>query len=83
MLPLPGNCYYFRDDHFDQLRCLLFLSLTHSSAAQLSLALFSFVYFPIFLIMCWAEERDLILRYGDAYIAYYRKTGAFFPKTQR
>ena len=47
------------------------------------LALFSFVYFPIFLIMCWAEEWDLILRYGDAYIAYHRKTGAFFPKTQR
>jgi protein-S-isoprenylcysteine O-methyltransferase Ste14 len=44
------------------------------------LALFSFVYFPIFLIMCWAEERDLILRLGDAYIEYYRKTNAFIPK---
>lgn len=44
------------------------------------LVLFSFVYFPIFLIMCWAEEHDLLLRYGDAYAEYYKRTGAFFPK---
>jgi protein-S-isoprenylcysteine O-methyltransferase Ste14 len=44
------------------------------------LVVFSLVYFPIFLIMCWAEEHDLLLRYGDAYAEYWRKTGAFFPK---
>jgi len=44
------------------------------------LVLFSFVYFPIFLMMCWAEDCDLILRYGDAYVAYHQRTGAFFPK---
>ena len=44
------------------------------------LFIFSFVYFPIFLIMCWAEEHDLLLRYGDGYAEYYKKTGAFFPK---
>jgi protein-S-isoprenylcysteine O-methyltransferase Ste14 len=38
------------------------------------------VYFPIFLIMCWAEEHDLLLRYGEAYAEYWHKTGAFFPK---
>jgi protein-S-isoprenylcysteine O-methyltransferase Ste14 len=44
------------------------------------LVVFSFIYFPIFLIMCWAEEHDLLLRYGQAYAQYWRETGAFFPK---
>ena len=44
------------------------------------LAVFSFVYFPVFLIMCWAEEHDLLLRYGQAYAEYWHRTGAFFPK---
>jgi len=44
------------------------------------LALFSFVYFPIFLLMCFAEEQDLLWRYGDAYAEYCKRTGAFFPK---
>jgi protein-S-isoprenylcysteine O-methyltransferase Ste14 len=44
------------------------------------LVAFSFVYFPIFLIMCWAEEHDLLLRYGEAYAEYWRRTGAFWPR---
>ena len=44
------------------------------------LVLFSFFYIPIFLIMSWAEEQDLLLRYGERYAAYCRKTGAFFPR---
>jgi protein-S-isoprenylcysteine O-methyltransferase Ste14 len=44
------------------------------------LAIFSFIYVPIFLLMCWAEEQDLVLRYGDRYVAYWRRTGAFFPR---
>lgn len=44
------------------------------------LALFSFIYVPIFLVMCWAEEQDLLLRYGDAYAEYCRQTGAFLPR---
>lgn len=44
------------------------------------LVAFSFIYFPVFLIMCWAEEADLLVRYGDAYADYWRKTGAFFPR---
>ena len=44
------------------------------------LVLFSFFYIPIFLIMSWAEEQDLLLRYGESYAVYCRKTGAFFPR---
>ena len=43
------------------------------------LTLFSLIYFPIFLIMCYAEEQDLLLRYGDSYAEYCRRTGAFWP----
>ncbi|MCU0485369.1 MAG: hypothetical protein MUC85_04600 [Anaerolineales bacterium] len=44
------------------------------------LRLFSLVYFPIFILMCYAEEQDLLLRYGDAYADYCQRTGAFWPK---
>jgi protein-S-isoprenylcysteine O-methyltransferase Ste14 len=44
------------------------------------LALISFIFIPIYLVMCWAEEQDLLLRYGEDYAVYCRKTGAFFPK---
>lgn len=44
------------------------------------LSLFSLIYFPIFVIMCYAEEQDLLLRYGDAYAEYCQNTGAFWPK---
>lgn len=44
------------------------------------LALFSLIYFPIFMMMCYAEEQDLLLRYGEAYAEYCRRTGAFWPK---
>jgi protein-S-isoprenylcysteine O-methyltransferase Ste14 len=44
------------------------------------LALFSFIYVPIFLLLCWAEEFDLVKRFGDEYVTYYQRTGAFWPK---
>ncbi|MFC1543321.1 methyltransferase family protein [Candidatus Neomarinimicrobiota bacterium] len=44
------------------------------------LVIWSFIYVPIFIIMCWAEERDLLLRYGEAYDAYRRRVGLFRPK---
>ena len=44
------------------------------------LALFSFIYVPLFLLLCWAEEFDLVKRFGDEYVTYYRRTGAFWPK---
>jgi protein-S-isoprenylcysteine O-methyltransferase Ste14 len=47
------------------------------------LAAFSLVYFPIFLLMCFAEEQDLLWRYGDAYAEYVMRTGAFWPRKTR
>jgi protein-S-isoprenylcysteine O-methyltransferase Ste14 len=44
------------------------------------LAVFAGIYFPIFFIMCWMEEQDLLLRFGEAYADYMRTTGAFFPR---
>jgi len=44
------------------------------------LTLFSLIYFPIFILLCYAEEQDLLLRYGDTYAEYCKRTGAFFPK---
>jgi protein-S-isoprenylcysteine O-methyltransferase Ste14 len=44
------------------------------------LSLFSIIYFPILILMCYAEEQDLLLRYGDAYAEYCKHTGAFWPK---
>ncbi|MEW6239210.1 MAG: methyltransferase [Chloroflexota bacterium] len=45
------------------------------------LAVFSLAYFPIFLILCHAEEQDLLLRFGDSYAEYMRRTGAFVPRS--
>jgi methanethiol S-methyltransferase len=47
------------------------------------LAVFSLIFFPIFIVMCYAEEQDLMLRYGEAYAEYCRKTGAFWPKRMK
>lgn len=44
------------------------------------LALFSFVWVPIFLAVCLAEERDLCIRYGEVYEAYRRRTGFVLPR---
>lgn len=44
------------------------------------LTLFSLVYFPIFILLCYAEEQDLLLRYGDSYAEYCKRTGAFWPR---
>lgn len=44
------------------------------------LVVYSFVWVPIFWIMCMAEEKDLVIRYGRAYEEYQKRVGAFFPK---
>jgi protein-S-isoprenylcysteine O-methyltransferase Ste14 len=44
------------------------------------LVLYSFVWIPIFVIMCLAEERDLVLRYGEAYEEYRERTGFLLPR---
>ncbi len=47
------------------------------------LALFSFIWIPIFYIMCRAEEKDLEIRYGKKYLEYKRKTGFIIPKRKK
>jgi len=47
------------------------------------LVLLSFGWVPIFLIASFAEERDLILRYGTEYEAYRQRTGFLFPRCRR
>lgn len=44
------------------------------------LTLFSLIYFPIFILLCYAEEQDLLLRYGDAFAGYCQDVGAFWPR---
>ena len=47
------------------------------------LAMFSVIWLPIFYLLCWAEEKDLVIRYGDAYLEYKRNTGFLIPKPRR
>lgn len=47
------------------------------------LVLFSFVWIPLFYLMCLAEEKDLIIRYGEEYLEYKRTTGFIIPKRSR
>jgi methanethiol S-methyltransferase len=44
------------------------------------LAIYSLVFFPIFIIFCWVEEQDLLLRFGEPYAEYLQATGAYWPK---
>jgi len=44
------------------------------------LVIYSFIWIPIFYWMCVAEERDLVLRYGQPFIEYQQQTGMFLPK---
>jgi protein-S-isoprenylcysteine O-methyltransferase Ste14 len=44
------------------------------------LALYSIVWLPIFHLMSRAEERDLLIRYGDEYKGYMERTGMYFPR---
>ncbi len=44
------------------------------------LALYSVVWIPIFVAISLAEERDLVLRFGQAYEEYQERTGFLLPK---
>lgn len=46
------------------------------------LVVFSIIWLPVWAYWCWAEEQDLVLRYGEPYEAYRQRTGMFFPKRQ-
>lgn len=47
------------------------------------LALFSFVWIPIFYGMCLEEEKDLIIRYGEEYAKYRESTGFVIPRRKQ
>ncbi|MHA2378565.1 MAG: methyltransferase family protein [Candidatus Thorarchaeota archaeon] len=44
------------------------------------LALVSLFYFPAFYYFSIAEERDLVIRYGQAYVEYKKRTPMFIPR---
>ena len=44
------------------------------------LAVYSLVWLPLFHLMSRAEERDLLLRYGDDYRHYMDRTGMYWPR---
>ena len=47
------------------------------------LALFSFIWIPIFYLFCRAEEKDLVIRYGKEYLEYKWNTGFIIPKRNK
>ena len=47
------------------------------------LVLYSFIWFPIFYIMCIAEERDLVIRYGTPYLEYRDRVGFLIPRRRK
>jgi protein-S-isoprenylcysteine O-methyltransferase Ste14 len=47
------------------------------------LVLFSFLYVPVWIIMCLAEEKDLTIRYGVSYEEYRRSTGFLIPRNPK
>ena len=47
------------------------------------LFLYSIVWFPLFYWLCKAEEKDLIIRYGEPYNNYRQQTGMFIPKRKK
>jgi protein-S-isoprenylcysteine O-methyltransferase Ste14 len=45
------------------------------------LALYSIVFILIFVTISLAEEKDLLIRYGDKYAKYKEQTGFIIPKS--
>lgn len=44
------------------------------------LAIYSIVWIPIFVTIARAEEKDLLIRFGDKYAKYQEQTGFIIPK---
>lgn len=44
------------------------------------LAVYSLVWLPLFHLMSRAEERDLLIRFGDAYESYMGRTSMYIPR---
>ena len=47
------------------------------------LAIFSIVWIPVFYLFCRAEEKDLVVRYGEPYLEYRRTTGFLIPRLKK
>ncbi|MFX0028849.1 MAG: methyltransferase family protein [Candidatus Hermodarchaeota archaeon] len=47
------------------------------------LFLYSILWFPLFYWFCKAEEKDLLIRYGELYDNYKQQTGMFIPKRKK
>jgi protein-S-isoprenylcysteine O-methyltransferase Ste14 len=47
------------------------------------LVLYSFIWFPVLYIMCIAEEKDLVIRYGQPYLEYRERVGFLIPKRSK
>jgi len=47
------------------------------------LLLYSFLWVSIFYVFCLAEERDLVIRYGQPYLEYRDRVGFLIPKRKR
>ena len=47
---------------------------------SLHMTLLSLVWIPVWIWWCKMEEKDLLLRYGDDYADYIKRTGMFFPR---
>ncbi len=45
-----------------------------------ALVLYSLIWLPIYYLMCRAEEKDLVLRFGQDYADYQQRVGFLFPK---
>lgn len=44
------------------------------------LVIYSIIWLPLFHLMSLAEERDLLIRYGNDYKTYMESTGMYFPR---
>jgi protein-S-isoprenylcysteine O-methyltransferase Ste14 len=47
------------------------------------LVLISFLWIPIYYLMCLAEEKDLVIRYGQSYLEYRDRVGFLIPKREK
>lgn len=47
------------------------------------LVLFSFIWLPLMYFMMRAEEKDLLIRYGEEYQEYMNRTGRLLPRLEK
>jgi protein-S-isoprenylcysteine O-methyltransferase Ste14 len=86
IIPKKEHTMYTEDDLYAKIRhpqalgegilalgCAFFF---HSSL----IFLLSLIWLPIFAYFCFVEEKDLVIRYGQAYKDYQARTGMFIPK---